>query len=144
MLATNLTTPPATNNTVQKQKGSQSAFKPGPWYVLISQDLSPGKCSYGGEAWVQAVRGPGESIVCDVEYIKNTTGNKPQAEKDVPLLRFTVNKSSAWHEAQLRQDSDKRRSKRQQQMTTPPPEKLKSKDVKPLKDIFCLLVNLAS
>ena len=53
-LATNLTSPPATKSTIH----SQSAIKPGQ-YVLVLQDLSPGKCSCGGEAWVQAVRGTG-------------------------------------------------------------------------------------
>ena len=42
-LATNLTSPPATKSTIH----SQSAIKPGQ-YVLFLQDLSQGKCSYGG------------------------------------------------------------------------------------------------
>ena len=131
-LATNLTSPPATKSTIH----SQSAIKPGQ-YVLVLQDLSPGKCSYGGEAWVQAVRGTGGSIVCDIEYMKNATGNKTRSETALPLSRLTV-KNCAWHEAQLCHDSDKRGSKRKQQVTTPPPEKLQSKDLTPLKDVLSL------
>ena len=107
-LAGTLTTPPAMKNTAQKD--CQSAIKPGQ-YVLISQDLSPGKFSYGGEAWVLAVHGTGGRIVCNVEYIKNTAGNKTRREKAVPLSHLTV-KNCVWHEAQLLCDGDKRGSKR--------------------------------
>ena len=46
-LATNLMTPPSTNNMV---KEDQSVIKPGQ-YVFVAQDLSPGKFSHGGEAF---------------------------------------------------------------------------------------------
>jgi len=111
-LATNLMTPPSTNNMV---KEDQSVIKPGQ-YVFVAQDLSPGKFSHGGEAWVKTVHGTGGSIVCDVEYIKSTGGNITQEEKAVPLSRLTV-KINAWHEAQLLRDGDKRGSKRQRQQT---------------------------
>ncbi|KAI2509245.1 hypothetical protein MHU86_5133 [Fragilaria crotonensis] len=118
-LATNLTTPPATKNAGQKD--SQSSIKPGQ-YVLVLQDLLPGKFSHGGEAWVQAVHGTGGSIVCDVEYTKNAAGNKTRSEKAVPLFRLTL-KNCPWHEAQLL--SNKRGSKRQQQTTTQQQHRLK-------------------
>jgi hypothetical protein len=88
VLATHLTTPPPTNNKV-KEDQSASPVKPGQ-YVFVAQDLSPGKFSHGGEAWVKAVHGTGGSIVCDVEYIKNTGGNVTREEKAVPLSRLTV------------------------------------------------------
>ncbi|KAI2498747.1 hypothetical protein MHU86_15758 [Fragilaria crotonensis] len=132
-LATNLTSPPcSTSNKVNRH---QSAIRPGQ-YVLVSQDLSPGKFSHGGEAWVLAVHGSQGSMVCDVEYIKCTAGNRTRGEKAVPLSRLTL-KNCAWHAAQL--SCNKRGSKRlQEQMTTPPPEKQTSKDSKPLKDILSL------
>jgi hypothetical protein len=134
-LATNLMTPPSTNNMVNEDR---SVIKPG-HYVFVAQDLSPGKFSHGGEAWVKAVHGTGGSIVCNVEYIKSTGGNITQEEKAVPLSRLTV-KINAWHEAQLLRDGDKRRgSKRQRQQTTKPKEKQKSKEPKPLKNILSLV-----
>jgi hypothetical protein len=109
-LATNLTTPPSTRD--KKVKQDQSAIEPGQ-YVAAREDLSPGKFSHGGDAWVLAVHGTGGSIMCDVEYIKNTAGNRTREEKAVPLSRLTV-KSCVWHEAQLLSDGHKRGSKRQQ------------------------------
>jgi hypothetical protein len=58
-----LMTPPPTNNKV-KEDQSASPVKPGQ-YVFVAQDLSPGKFSHGGEAWVKAAHGTGGSIVCD-------------------------------------------------------------------------------
>ncbi len=103
-LATNLTTTPSTRD--KKVKRDQSAINPGQ-YVAVTEDLSPGKFSHGGDARVLAVHGTGGSIMCDIEYIKSTAGNKTRKEKAVPLSRLTV-KSCAWHEAQLLGDGHKR------------------------------------
>jgi hypothetical protein len=97
-LATDLTTAPPISNSVSKDQ-SATPIKPGQ-YVIVTPDLSPGKFSHGGEAWVKAVHGTGGSTVCDVEYVKNAGGNITQQEKAVPLSRLTV-KINAWHVASL-------------------------------------------
>jgi hypothetical protein len=142
VLATHLTTPPPTNNKV-KEDQSVSPVKPGQ-YVFVAQDLSPGKFSHGGEVWVKAVHGTGGSIVCDVEYIKNTGGNVTREEKAVPLSCLTV-KINAWHAAQLGDSGSgsycESSHKHQRQEPTkffPPQKETKSKESKPLKDILSL------
>ena len=142
VLATHLTTPPPTNNKV-KEDQSASPVKPGQ-YVFVAQDLSPGKFSHGGEAWVKAVHGAGGSIVCDVEYIKNTGGNVTREEKAVPLSHLTV-KMNAWHAAQLGDsgsgsncESSRKRQRQEPTKFVTPQRETKSKESKSLKDILSL------
>jgi hypothetical protein len=54
-LATELTTPPPTNNAVKKDQYT-TPIMPGQ-YVVVTPDLSPGKFSHGREALVTAVHG---------------------------------------------------------------------------------------
>ena len=116
MMVTNMTAPPSTKD---KLEHGRSPIKPGQ-HILVAQDLLPGKFLYGGDAWVHAVHGTGVSVVCDVQYIKNSSGNRTRDEKALPLSRLTV-KNCAWHKAQLTAYiGTKRGSKRcqQEQATT--------------------------
>ncbi len=99
-LSSRLTSPPATSYSfIQRQTQQSAAIKPGQ-YVSIEKDLSAGRYSHGGEAWVKAVYVTGGSILCDVQYVENTAGKITRTEKAVPLYRLTV-KSCPWHEVQL-------------------------------------------
>jgi hypothetical protein len=77
---------------------------------MVAPDLSPGKCSYRGEAWVTAVHGSGGRTVCDVRYIESAAVNVTRKEKAVPLSRLTVT-MPAWNSAHL-DDGGRRESKR--------------------------------
>ena len=88
-MASSLMTPPAASQSFMQSQGHQSAaIKPGQ-YVNVAQDLSPGHCPHGGEAWVKAVHGTGGTLVCNVEFGESAAGNKTRTEKAVPLSRLT-------------------------------------------------------
>ena len=57
--------------------------------MSVSEDLSVGHHSHGGEGWVKAVFGSDEHLTCTVEYVEGTSGGRSFVEANIPLRRVT-------------------------------------------------------
>jgi hypothetical protein len=57
-------------------------------FVQVTEDLSPGKCSYGGGGFVEKVHGDGAQRTFQVRFIKSATNGK-LVESGIPYWRIT-------------------------------------------------------